>query len=357
MPTANLQISQITLPSGTVYDLKDRYARTIIEGITGGNAIVFKGVSTTQLTENGNQLPTIDGQQVTPTLGELYFYGTEEFIWANGAWHALGSLDSLGDLAYKNTASGNYQPQGTISKPTFTGNEVDTAITVAANANGNYTPAGEVSQPTFSGNELTSTGTYTPAGSVSVITESTSNKTATVGPVSGTATYTPEGSIDAPTISVKTAGSTTTIKNPTSVIVAKTVVAAAPNTTAPANAFTYYSVENENLSLYQLGYTTGDSITTSNVTVKNGDASYEATGPVFHGTGVCLKTGNIAVPNTYTATLTGTEGTISVSGTPSGTVSKPDFAGTKVKISGKTTATGEISVPAFTGTSATITVS
>ena len=41
-----------------------------------------------------------------------------------------------------------------------------------------------------------------------------------------------------------------------------------------ANSLTYYSVADENLSLYQIGYTTGASITTSNVTVKNGDASY-----------------------------------------------------------------------------------
>ena len=64
------------------------------------------------------------------------------------------------------------------------------------------------------------------------------------------------------------------MKNPTKVTVAKTVVAAAPGTTAPSNNITYYSVSGETLSLYQLGYTTGDSITTSDVTVKTGDASY-----------------------------------------------------------------------------------
>jgi hypothetical protein len=83
-------------------------------------------------------------------------------------------------------------------------------------------------------------------------------------------------------------------------------VAAAPKTTAPANAITYYSVTDENLSLYQIGYTTGASITTENVTVKNGDATYSASVPAFTGTGVRLVTGDIPVPVTYTASFTGT---------------------------------------------------
>ena len=72
--------------------------------------------------------------------------------------------------------------------------------------------------------------------------------------------------------------------------------------------------------------------------------------PSFTGTGVRLVTGNIAVPSTYTATFSGTEGDVSVSGTPSGTVSQPTFTGTKAQLSGTTTATGNISQPTFTGT-------
>lgn len=240
-------LSKITLPSGTTYDLKDAYAREQIAALTGGDAVVFIGVSTTPLTDGGSETPTVGGEEKTPAAGQLFFYGTQEFIWGNDSkWHGLGSLDNLGALAYENDASTSYTPTGTVSKPTFTG------------AN------------------MTSTGTFTPAGSVA-----------------------------APTISVKTAGTTGTIKNPTSQTVAKTVVAAAPGATAPANNVTYYSVSNETLSLYQLGFTTGDSITTENVTVKTGDAAYEATAPAF----------------------TGTEGNVSVSGTTTGDVSQPTFTG------------------------------
>jgi hypothetical protein len=198
---------------------------------------------------------------------------------------------------------------------------------------------------------MTSTGTFTPSGSVSL---TNSNQTATVSPASsGTATYTPAGNITAGAITVKTAGSTGTIHNPTKVTVAKTVVAAAPGATAPSNALTYYSVANETLSLYQLGYTTGDSITTSDVTVKTGDAAYESANPTFSGTGVRLVTGNISVPSS--ASFSGTEGNVSVSGTTTGSVSNGTFTGKEIWLRGGYTPAGTVS-STFSGTAATVQV-
>ena len=447
------QISKITLPSGTTYDLKDAQARADIEtlqsSITGG--MHYIGVTTTALTDGAGTNPIeINNVDVTPKSGDIVIYGNLEFVWADSdnKWHEFGSTGSLKALAFKDSASGSYKPEGTVSKPTFTGSSSSVTITATANNSGNYQPAGTVSKPSFTGASMTSTGSFTPAGSVSVSTNGTSNKTATVSSTtgtatytpagtisqptftgtassssgkftpsgtvslsntnqsttvskasSGTATYTPEGSVAAPTISVKTAGSTATVKNPTSVTVAKSVVAAAPGATAPANNLTYYGVSGETLSLYQLGYTTGASITTANVTVKTGDAAYEASAPAFTGTGARLVTGNIsvpssatftgsegdvsvsgtpagtvsqptftgtgarlvtgniAVPSSYTATFTGTEGDVSVSGTTTGSVSQPTFTGTKVQFDGTTTAAGSVSQPTFTGTSKTVTVS
>ena len=256
-------ISKITLPSGTTYDLKDAGARELIENLAGLDTVIFQGVSTTALTDGGTEKPTVGGEQKTPKTGYLYFYGTYEYVWGkDNKWHELGSLEMLGDLAYKDDASALYQPAGTVSKPTFTGSEASVTITTEANASGNYQPSGTVA---------------------------------------------------APSVTLKTAGTTTTLKNPTSTTVATAVVAAAPGATAPANSFIYYSVQNETLSLYQIGYNTGDSITTENVTVKTGDGEYQA--------------------------------------------SAPAFTGNKVQIDGTTTATGDVSQPTFTGTSATITVS
>ena len=289
MPTP--QISKITLPSGQTYFIKDAEARSQIQALVGGDAVVFMGVSTTEITDGGSEVPTIGGEAVTPATGQLFFYGTEQFVWGpDGTWHELGSLDSLGALAYKDSATGNYTPSGTVSQPTFTGTSSTVTITAENNNSGNYQPAGIISGGIFTGSNTTFTGKFTPSGNITTTTATTENKTATVSKAaSGTATYTPQGSVEAPAISVKTAGSTTTVKNPTSVTVAKTVIAAAPGTTAPDNSLTYYSVSNETLSLYQLGYTTGDSITTNNVTVKTGDAAYEATAPTFTGTGLTIQ--------------------------------------------------------------------
>lgn len=351
-------ISQITLPSGTTYNLKDAQAREDIESIRGAvsGGVSFLGITTTELTDGSTTSTiTIGGTSVSAINGALVIYGNDEFVWSESdtSWHRLGPSGTFRALAYKDSASATYTPAGSVSQPTFTGSSSTVTITSTANSNGNYQPSGTVSKPTFTGSSMTSTGSFTPEGTVTFTNE---NKTATVSKASsGTATYTPEGTVAAPTISVKTAGSTETVKNPTSVTVAKTVVAVAPGSTAPANNLTYYAVSGETLSLYQLGYTTGASITTTNVTVKTGDAAYEATAPAFTGTGARLVTGNISVPSN--ATFTGTAGDVSVSGTTAGSVSQPTFTGTKVKLSGTTTAAGSVSQPTFTGTQATITVS
>ena len=351
-------ISKITLPSGSTYNIKDAQARSQIEALTGGTAIVFVGVSSTPLTDGGDELPNINGGSVMPNAGELYFYGTQEFIYGvDEKWHALGSLDSLGALAYKDDASTSYTPEGTLTPVSFTGQSSEVTITTTNDTNGNYQPAGTVTQPTFTGNTLESSGSFTPSGDVTVSIDSTENKTTTVSEAaSGTTTYTPAGEISTPVISVTATGATETIHNPTKVTVAKTVVATAPGTAEPTNNITYYSVTNETLSLYQLGYTTGDSITTSDVTVKTGDATYAASTPTFTGKGARLVTGNIPVPASYTATFSGTEENIRVSGTPSGSVSQPTFTGTKVQLTGTTTPQGTVSQPTFTGTQTTITV-
>ena len=85
---------------------------------------------------------------------------------------------------------------------------------------------------------------------------------------SASGSFTPSGTVSAPTISADTAGTTGTF--------ATTVDTAAPGATAPSNAIIYYSVSNEVLSLYQIGYSTD--------TAKTGDATYTASAPTFTGT-------------------------------------------------------------------------
>lgn len=337
-------ISKITLPTGNTYDIKDTQARSDIAAIQGAIAggVTFMGETTTALTDGSTASSiVINGSTVTAVKGYLVVYGNKEFIYNGDSWTELGDLEALGDLAWKDSASATYTPAGTITQPTFTGTSSSVTITSTNNSSGNYQPAGTVSQPNFTGSSSTFSGKFTPEGSVSVSVATSSNQTATVSKASsGTATYTPEGSVAAPTISVATAGSTTTVNSITD-------VGSLPNLTT--------SVTNEVLTI---GWSAGTLPTKgSDTTVKTGDATYSATAPAFTGTGARLVTGNISVPATYTASFTGTEDDVSVSGTPNGSVSQPTFTGTKVQLSGTTTAAGSVSQPTFSGTQATITIS
>lgn len=435
----NPTIEQITLPTGSTYDIVDAGAREMIEGLSGFTK--FLGVTTTALYDGSTANPiTIDDESVTADNGSIATYGSKEFIFNGTAWQEFGDLSALGTLAYKNSVAvsttatgtvskptftgssstvtitatddtnGNYQPKGTVSKPTFTGSSSTVTITATDNTSGNYQPKGTVSQPTFTGSAMTSTGSFTPAGSIEL---TNTNKTATVSAASsgtatytpagsntastvsgscsvtatgtistgtGTANYTPAGSVAAPTISVATAGTTTTIKNPTSKTVVTDMSVAAPSATQATGELVYCSVSNKVLTLSKFVESTGASISTSNVTVKTGDAAYSASAPAFTGTGAELKftgtaasgtiigtaaaqkftgtgarlvTGNISVPSS--AAFTGTEGSVSVSGTPAGSVSQPTFTGTKTQLAGTTTAAGSVSQPTFTGTKTQLT--
>lgn len=378
------EISKITLPSGSVYDIKDAQARADIAAISGtlAGGVSLIGTTTTDITDQATTPTTIsvNGTNTAVIKGNLVIYNKKEFLWDGTKWQELGDLGAFKALAYKDTASTTYTPAGSVSQPTFTGTATTStgkftpsgSVSVSTNATTNktatvsaaesgtttYTPAGTVTQPTFSGSTTTSTGKFTPSGSVNF---TNANQTITVSKAaSGTATYTPEGSVAAPTISVATAGATTTVNS-------ITAVGTLPSFTT--------TVADENLTF---GWSAGTLPTKGeNQTVKTGDAAYSASAPAFTGTGARLVTGNISVPSS--ATFTGTEGDVSVSGTPSGTVSQPTFSGTGVRlvtdniavpntftatftgteddVSVSGTPSGTVSQPTFSGTEATITVS
>lgn len=331
-------ISKITLPSGSQYNFKDTQARADIAAIQSAIAggVTFMGETSTALADGATASSiVINSSTITAVKGYLVVYQMKEFVYDGSKWIEMGDLSAFKALAYKDSATGNFTPDGGVSQPTFTGDENSVSITAADNTNGNYQPKGTVSKPSFTGTATTSTGKFTPEGSVGL---TTTNKTTTVSKTTGEATYTPEGSVAAPTISVKTAGSTTTVNS-------ITAVGSLPSLSA--------TVENENLTLtWDAGAlpTKG-----ANTTVKTGDAAYEASAPKFTGTGARLVTGNIPVPTS--ASFTGSEGDVSVSGTPAGDITQPTFTGTKAQISGTVTPTGTVSKPIFTGTQGTVTVS
>ena len=330
-------ISQIQLGS-TLYDIKDLEARADIETlqtlVSGG--ISFVGETSTTLTDGATTaVIVVNSENVTAAKGMLAVYGNKEFVFDGSKWIEMGDLSLIGDLGWKNSATGSYTPAGTVSQPTFSGSELTStgnftpaggvAISVGS-GDANYTPAGTVSQPSFSGNEMTSTGNFTPAGSVAV----------TVG--AGEANYTPAGSVSKPNV---------TVTPTTDSVYSITDVGTLPTLST--------TVANEVLTI---AFTQGTLPTKGSAqTVLTGASAALDNAPVFSGTGVELA-----------ASFTGTQGAVSVAGTPTGTVSTPTFTGTgadleatfngtqgSVSVTG--TPAGTVSTPTFTGTAATITVS
>jgi hypothetical protein len=98
-------ISQITLPSGNTYTIKDAAARAAIAALEGGSW--FLGKSLTALSDGATTNPiNIDGKgSVTATNGNIAVYGNAEFIWDGSKWIEFGDLSNLGSLAYKSTVA------------------------------------------------------------------------------------------------------------------------------------------------------------------------------------------------------------------------------------------------------------
>lgn len=365
-------LSQIVLPgSSTVYDLKDAWAREKIDALS--KSTQWLGITTTEGISDGADWTTgnpksikpvsINGSNITPDNGSIVqtHYtgeGSREYILSvtktgdtitAATWQEFGDLSSLGSLAFKNSASGS------VSVPTsasFSGTQATISVS--------GTTAGSISGLAFSGKK------YTVSGSATI--PSTYSASTTVGTTSTNVTcsdntsgnYQPKGTVSTPTISVKTAGTTTSINNPTSKTVVTDMAVGSPT---GSSELVYYEVNNEVLTFKKLSKTTGDSITTSAVTVKTGDAAYQSSQPSFTGTKASLKydkanasaTTSVSVASTESATVaiafTETTGS-TFDFQPAGTVSG-SFTGAAMTSTGTYTPAGSVSL---TNGSKTVTV-
>lgn len=116
----NSLASTLTLPTlvngevvNVTFDIKDATARQMIDDL--GNAMYWLGVTTTALTDGSEINPiTVLGESVTARVGGVAQYDGEEFAFNGVAWQSLGK-NNFGDLAFKNSASGNFTPQGSVS--------------------------------------------------------------------------------------------------------------------------------------------------------------------------------------------------------------------------------------------------
>ena len=294
---------QVEMPDGNVLEVKDKVARDAIAGgVNYIGKLYVDGTTYEHLYDGATTNPidivdaTVTGghRSVTAIAGNLVIdedeHGSSEFIFDGTTWSHFGT-EGLKAFAFVDTGTVTVD---TISYGNPTPNHTSTAATVniTENASGNLAISGTFTQPTISGSvAVTGTSSHNTSSEDYPITATTTI------PSGKTKNYTPSGTISTPVISVDSAGSTTTIKNPTKKTVVTSVSTSNPGSTAATGEVTYMSYDStsETLSFKKFAVATGDSITTSNVTVKNGDASYVSTQPAFTGTDVYMDVKNVQV--------------------------------------------------------------
>ena len=141
-------ISQVTLPDGITYDIKDAWARDRLSGLSG--AMHFIGTSTTDPTSAGG--PTVEGVG-NFTAGDVVVYTPSgkaecEYVFNGSSWQEFGSTGSLKALAFKDLASGTVDISSLkAAGQVFTGTQETlvhdvTSATVAAS--GKYQKANDI---------------------------------------------------------------------------------------------------------------------------------------------------------------------------------------------------------------------
>lgn len=145
-------ISNIKLPSGSIYYFKDAEGRQQIKNLQEfvSGAMHYVGETTTALTDGSTTNP-IDLKKgdstisYTATAGDVVQYDNLEFIWSDitSAWAEFGSTGSLKALAFKDTASASYTPQGSVGS-TFSGTQatIESTFTPKGTVAGNTTAKG-----------------------------------------------------------------------------------------------------------------------------------------------------------------------------------------------------------------------
>ena len=310
------EISKITLPSGTTYDLKDAHARELIDEMSGYTD--FLGVTTTALSDGATTNPIkINNADVTAKKGNIATYGSGEFIFNGTAWQAFGDLSGLGSLAYKNSATGST----TVAVPktytttiapkaknvsvsgTTTGSvsvtKSDVAVGQATSGTATYTPAGTNASSSVSGS-----CTVTPSGSVSTTYNATSS--------GASGNFTPAGTVSTPTITVT--------PSTTSKFVASSSTGGGSVTAGSAASFTATVASgSETLTL---GWTANKPTAVtlpsfSSQTIATGISSATSTQPTFTGT-------KVYAHHSFSGS--------SSSGTISGTAAAQTFTGTGARL-------------------------
>lgn len=166
-------IDSIQTENGTLYDIADSYARSLI-----GGSIRIVGESDTALTDMATTNPiniivTVDPkttESYTAVQNDAVYYGNKEFVFDGTYWHEFGDISGLGSLAFKNSASGT----GNLTGATASG----TAVTLQTTSIDTMSSAGTMFSTSVSNTTLVLNGGTAPTkGSATVATGSVTSVT------------------------------------------------------------------------------------------------------------------------------------------------------------------------------------
>lgn len=357
------EIAKVTLPNNKTYFFKDADARNRLDTLENLNttAIRYRGTTEVNLRDGTNISPLTlsDGTELTPVSGDIVLttgdpfnpsQAPREFIYDGTKWNEFGSTGSLKALAFKNSVTGSYKPEGTISG-TFQGSS--STITL------NFTPKGKIGEtvsPTFVGtasiitvkgniNNATVSTKYTPAGEVSAPDFFGHQSELIVGERSGASSYTPSGTVDTPQIHIATT---------------KTSVVGLQS----AGTLPSFSMSVDSDQVLSFGFDAGE-LPTYETKEFISDINNIYSDPVyFHGNGARLATdytpsGDINAPiftgteATLTATVTAPLQTMTANYIPVGSVTTPSFDGLPMSVTTSFSPNGSIQGLAFSGTTKT----
>lgn len=156
------------------------------KGGGSGGGTIYR--TTTALTDGATTNPiTVDGEEVTVKSGDFAIYSKAEFIFDGTQWDELGDTSGLGDLAYKDNATGtaNVSVTGTT----------DGSVTISPTKETIYSTTNKGTLPAFTYNSTTeeltfNAGTLPSTTAKSVVTNATATFTGASTTSTGTVNVT-----------------------------------------------------------------------------------------------------------------------------------------------------------------------
>lgn len=292
-PTGNY-IKEVTLPSGTKYEIVDEGARTQINAMSSYTTFIGVVSSATPISDGSSTSSVLVGSTtITAVTGNIAIYKAsatataQEFIFDGSKWQFFGdiSAQNLGGLAYTSTASGSYVKFKSVNVGTNT-----------VNSTGSFTPSGGV--------------TLTKATSTLAISSTTTDPGA--GNTANYWIYQPGG-----TLSITSGAITSTsgdfLTGVTGRSVASPITTANPTSATVTGGINYTSVIDHNLNLCYLVSSSTGSVSAST----SASALKTVTKPTYSGgfTGTKVYVKPLTVTVATAATFTGTAATVSVKST------------------------------------------